>query len=202
MHAPQVGPSTRSWSCREKPWDAAPSKAPMFRRARAGGRRHQHDGGSPCRQCAPCVRRVPPCRCRDGGGQRRPALPRPSRVPYRSILGLADLGLADVWSNGSPTTGMKPSTTGRRRPRKPACDCATGDLDVLIIESADLDPNTRDWRGIGMTVDLADGAPEATLAPLVERVPNRTSPTAPGWNPLSANTFGDGRHIVSHRRSG
>ena len=52
--------------------------------------------------------------------------------------------------------------------------CATGDLDVLIVESADLDPNTRDWRAM-MTVDLADGAPEATLAPVrAELVPERT----------------------------
>ena len=41
--------------------------------------------------------------------------------------------------------------------------CAAADLEVLIIESAELDPQTRDWHGV-MTEDLGDGAPDARLS--------------------------------------
>jgi len=41
--------------------------------------------------------------------------------------------------------------------------CAASDLDVLIIESAELDPQTRDWHS-GMTEDLGGGQSDAHLA--------------------------------------
>lgn len=41
--------------------------------------------------------------------------------------------------------------------------CAASDLDVLIVESGDLDPQALDWRS-AMTEDLGDCPPEANLA--------------------------------------
>jgi hypothetical protein len=41
--------------------------------------------------------------------------------------------------------------------------CNAADLDVLIIESAELDPQTRDWLG-DMTEGLNGGAPDARLS--------------------------------------
>lgn len=40
--------------------------------------------------------------------------------------------------------------------------CAASDLEVLIVESADLDPQTSAWRG-AMIEDLGDGATDAGL---------------------------------------
>ncbi|MEI6253070.1 MAG: hypothetical protein WCP30_09720 [Mycobacteriaceae bacterium] len=52
--------------------------------------------------------------------------------------------------------------------------CDASDLDVLIVECAELDPQTRDWRR-AMTEDLDGGPPDARL-PLISAEPVPVQP--------------------------